>query len=111
MSCFNCSAPSSKNTTLVEGRDEVVKILQAVKMKDEYGMEQAVRKGPNPLIIKNACCKRAFLRGAFLSVGSMSASSASWQCLEVLTCLESSSFTSLEKDIAAPLIFHPCDKS
>lgn len=59
-------------TTLVEGRDEVVKILQAVKMKDEYGMEQAVRKGPNPLIIKNACCKRAFLRGAFLSVGSMS---------------------------------------
>lgn len=26
----------------------------------------------NPLTIKNSCCKRAFLRGAFLSVGSMS---------------------------------------
>ena len=26
----------------------------------------------SPLLIKSACCKRAFLRGAFLSVGSMS---------------------------------------
>ncbi len=26
----------------------------------------------NPLLIKNSCCQRAFLRGAFLSVGSMS---------------------------------------
>lgn len=26
----------------------------------------------NPLLIKNACCRRAFLRGAFLSVGSIS---------------------------------------
>lgn len=27
----------------------------------------------SPLLIKNSCCQRAFLRGAFLSVGSMSA--------------------------------------
>ena len=26
----------------------------------------------SPLLIKNACCQRAFLRGAFLSIGSMS---------------------------------------
>ncbi len=26
----------------------------------------------SPLLIKNSCCKRAFLRGAFLSIGSMS---------------------------------------
>ena len=26
----------------------------------------------NPLLIKNVCCKRAFLRGAFLAIGSMS---------------------------------------
>lgn len=26
----------------------------------------------NPLLLKNACCRRAFLRGAFLAVGSMS---------------------------------------
>ncbi len=58
--------------TLVRGRDGVGKILQAVKMNNGYGMDQAARKGPNPLIIKNACCKRAFLRGAFLCIGSMS---------------------------------------
>lgn len=32
------------------------------------GLDQPVSR----LIVKNACCKRAFLRGAFLSVGSMS---------------------------------------
>ena len=32
------------------------------------GVEQPV----NSLTIKNTCCKRAFLRGAFLSAGSMS---------------------------------------
>lgn len=58
--------------TLVKGRKKVEKVLQAVKMNDEQGMKQAVEKGPNPLIMKNACCKRAFLRGAFLSIGSMS---------------------------------------
>lgn len=58
--------------TLAEGRADVVKILQAVKMNDGRGMKDAMEKGPNPLIIKNACCKRAYLRGAFLSIGSMS---------------------------------------
>ncbi len=31
-----------------------------------------LRKPVNPLLIKNACCQRAFLRGAFLAVGSIS---------------------------------------
>jgi len=40
----------------------------------QYIMEKAggVEKPVNPLTIKNTCCKRAFLRGAFLSAGSMS---------------------------------------
>ncbi len=58
--------------TLIRGRDGVGRALQAVKMKDGYGIGQAAEKGPDPMVIKNACCKRAFLRGAFLSVGSMS---------------------------------------
>lgn len=37
-------------------------------MKKAGGVEQPV----DPLTIKNTCCKRAFLRGAFLSAGSMS---------------------------------------
>ena len=57
---------------LVKGRTEVDRILQAVKMNDEAGMKKAEQTGINSLIIKNACCKRAFLRGAFLCSGSMS---------------------------------------
>ena len=41
-------------------------------MNDEAGMKRAGQTGVNSLIIKNACCKRAFLRGAFLCIGSMS---------------------------------------
>lgn len=37
-------------------------------MRKAGGVEQPV----NPLTIQNTCCKRAFLRGAFLSAGSMS---------------------------------------
>ena len=58
--------------TLVKGQDEVDKILQAVKMNDEVGIQDAFHNGVNPLIIKNGCCKRTFLRGAFLCIGSMS---------------------------------------
>ncbi len=31
-----------------------------------------LEKPVNPLLIKNSCCRRAFLRGAYLSIGSMS---------------------------------------
>lgn len=48
-----------------ESRDSVEKILRTIKY--EPG-DTAV----NPLVIKSTCCKRCFLRGAFLSVGSMS---------------------------------------
>lgn len=75
--------------TLVKGRDGVGKILQAVKMNDEDGMKRAARTGPNPLIIKNACCKRAFLRGAFLCIGSMSDPGKSYHMEFVCTCEES----------------------
>ncbi|TCL54806.1 hypothetical protein EDD76_11847 [Kineothrix alysoides] len=58
--------------TLITGRERVDKVLQAVKMYEEGGIQKATRNGVNPLLIKNACCKRAFLRGTFLCTGSMS---------------------------------------
>lgn len=58
--------------TLITGRERVDKVLQAVKMYEEGGIQEATRGGVNPLLIKNACCKRAFLRGTFLCTGSMS---------------------------------------
>ena len=56
-------------TTLLSGRERVDKVLQAVKMYDNEGIRKALESGVSPLLIKNSCCKRAFLRGAFLCTG------------------------------------------
>lgn len=50
----------------------VEKLLQAVKVLDEEGCMRQLSEEVHPLLIKNSCCRRAFLRGAFLSIGSMS---------------------------------------
>lgn len=75
--------------SLVSGREDVEKVLQAVKMNDEDGMHQAQGIGVNPLVIKNACCKRAYLRGAFLCIGSMSDPEKSYHLEFVCTHEES----------------------
>lgn len=51
---------------------DVVRILQAVKVCDESGYMHPLSEEVNPLLIKNSCCRRSFLRGAFLCIGSMS---------------------------------------
>lgn len=51
---------------------DVVKVLQAVKVCDEGGHMHPLSDEVSPLLIKNSCCRRAFLRGAFLCIGSMS---------------------------------------
>lgn len=45
--------------------DIVHKLLQAIKYEEGSHLV-------NPLVMKSLCCKRAFIRGAFLSIGSMS---------------------------------------
>lgn len=50
----------------------VLKVLQAVKILDEDGHIHSLSEEVHPLLIKNSCCRRAFLRGAFLCIGSMS---------------------------------------
>lgn len=52
--------------------DEVHKVLLAVKWQNEKGED--IRSGGvvNRLLVQNTCCRRAFIRGAFLSAGSMS---------------------------------------
>lgn len=49
-----------------DNEELVPKILQAVKYS------QTQDKVVNAMVIKSLCCKRAFLRGVFLSIGSMS---------------------------------------
>lgn len=58
--------------TFIISNCSVEKVLLAVKLLDESGNLGNVTDEVNPLLIRNNCCKRAFLRGAFLCVGSMS---------------------------------------
>lgn len=52
--------------------EEVKKVLQAVKWQEGTGKDIRGEELVNGLLLQNACCKRAFIRGAFLSAGSMS---------------------------------------
>ncbi len=71
---------SSVYTLLIRKSEDVTRILQATKLpvndinlrseKAEYHNERIGLA--SQLIFQNACCKRAFIRGAFLSSGSMS---------------------------------------
>lgn len=56
----------------VEDAEQVKKLLQALKLLDASGSMSQAADIVNPLLIKNACCRRAFLRGAYLASGSMS---------------------------------------
>ena len=52
--------------------EEIDKILTALKMKETLLHPSYDAELVNGLLIQNACCKRAFVRGAFLAAGSMS---------------------------------------
>ncbi len=74
---------------LTKDSSEVDKILQAIKIEKTDSVKKAGETGVNPLLIKNACCKRAFLRGAFLCIGSMSDPEKSYHLEFVCTHQES----------------------
>ena len=47
------------------------KLLRATKYLDEDGLKRFMTP-VNRVVVKNSCCRRAFIRGAFLCIGSMS---------------------------------------
>lgn len=57
-----------KKTYIINGNVE----SKAVKILDENGSLSGMLEEVNPVLIKKSCCKRAYLRGAFLCLGSMS---------------------------------------
>lgn len=63
----------SSYTLYIVKEQQIKKVLQAVKLLDNEGNFCSDRGRIHPLLIKNTCCQRAFLRGAYLSLGSMSA--------------------------------------
>lgn len=51
---------------------QAFRVLHGVKWVDSQGRFVRADELVNGMLVKNACCRRAFLRGAFLAAGSMS---------------------------------------
>ncbi len=76
---------SSIYTLIIRNTKDVIKICQAAKLPLEAAAEGSSRIGTaGQLVTRSACCKRAFIRGAFLSSGSMSDPKKAYH-LEVVT--------------------------
>lgn len=56
----------------VKNREVSYRILKAAKLIDECGQVEENLSLVNNLVLQNTCCKRTFIRGAFLAGGSMS---------------------------------------
>lgn len=71
--------------------DVVWNIFRALKLIGENGIFIGLEEPVNPILIKNACCRRAYLRGAFLCAGSMSDPAKGYH-LELVTDNERKAF-------------------
>lgn len=56
---------------LVLEHKSVMAILKAIKLVNEQGSIWGDVSGVHSVIVQNTCCKRAFLRGAFMAAGSV----------------------------------------
>ncbi len=77
--CFTLLRKTFNIETVMQGKERLIpddalegKVIQALHLSgiEKEGLNLA--EPVNSLLIKNSCCARAYLRGAFLSVGSMS---------------------------------------
>lgn len=75
-------------TITVNDNESAIRILQSVKLIDENREIKENLSIVNNVIIMNGCCKRAFLRGAFLSAGSISRPEKSYHFEIVCTTME-----------------------
>ena len=57
---------------VLKDRDQVIAVLGAVRLMDGKGNIRSQDAGINPMVTRNSCCKRAFLRDSFLCLGSIS---------------------------------------
>ena len=85
----NLNLKKSKVYTVVVRDSKVsLKILEAAKLLDEDGEIREILSLTDNLIIRNACCRRAFIRGAFLASGSMSDPAKTYHFEIVTTTME-----------------------
>ncbi|MDE5937594.1 MAG: DNA-binding protein WhiA [Lachnospiraceae bacterium] len=77
--CFTLLKKTFNIETVMRGRRRLIpddeterRVIEALYLAREEDGKIILTKSVNSLLIKNSCCARAWLRGAFLSVGSMS---------------------------------------
>lgn len=77
--CFTLLKKTFNIETVMRGRERLIpddeterKVTEALYLAGEGWEGIKLTKTVSSLLIKNSCCARAWLRGAFLSVGSMS---------------------------------------
>ena len=68
----NIEKQSAVYSVMIVRHEDALRVLQAAKLLEEHrgGFEEF--HIVSPLIVQQPCCRRAFLRGAFLGAGSMS---------------------------------------
>ncbi len=71
-------------TVLVRDKGASLQILKAAKLIDSQGEIREELSLTSNLVVQNSCCKRAFIRGAFLASGSMSDPSKTYH-FEIVT--------------------------
>ena len=59
-------------TVVIRGHEDSVRVLEACKLLDEHGEVSENFSIVKNLVVQNPCCRRAFIRGAFLAAGSLS---------------------------------------
>ena len=77
--CFTLLRKTFNIETVMQGKERLIpddalegKVIQALHLNGGERGRLSLTEPVNSLLIKNSCCARAYLRGAFLSVGSMS---------------------------------------
>lgn len=65
------SQMQTQNYRLFVTGEDAFRVLEALKICDTAG-HLMMRHLTDPVLIKNSCCKRAYLRGCYMAVGSMS---------------------------------------
>ena len=65
------SQMQTQNYRLFVTGEDAFRVLDALKICDTAG-HLMMRHLTDPVLIKNSCCKRAYLRGCYMAVGSMS---------------------------------------
>lgn len=68
----NLEKGSETYMLVIREHEDALRILQATKLIGEREDAYSVLHIVDPLLVQQPCCKRAFLRGAFLAAGSMS---------------------------------------